>query len=57
MRVIAGSLRGRIIKTIPGKNTRPTLDNVKEAMFNLLGQFSGGKWIYLVVWKFGIEHK
>lgn len=48
MRVIAGNLRGRVIKTIPGKNTRPTLDNVKEAMFNLLGQFfTGGKCLDL----------
>lgn len=39
MRVVAGSLKGRIIKSITGNKTRPTLDKVKEAMFNALGQF------------------
>jgi 16S rRNA (guanine(966)-N(2))-methyltransferase RsmD len=42
MRVVAGFLRGRTIKPVPGKNTRPTLDKVKEAVFNILGQFFAG---------------
>lgn len=42
MRVISGSLRGRRIKPVPGKNTRPTLDKVKESVFNILGQFFDG---------------
>ncbi len=42
MRVIAGTLGGRKIKTISGKLTRPTLDKVKESLFNALGQFFSG---------------
>lgn len=37
LRVIAGSARGRRIKTLPGRTTRPTADRVKEALFNILG--------------------
>lgn len=37
MRVIAGKYRGMILKTREGLKTRPTLDNVKEAMFNIIG--------------------
>src|SRR5690625_4822655 len=39
MRVIAGNLKGRILKTVPGKSTRPTSDKVKEAVFHMLGPF------------------
>lgn len=37
MRVIAGELRGRRIEAPPGESTRPTTDQVREAMFNALG--------------------
>lgn len=37
MRVIAGTFRGRRLRTPPGLGTRPTTDRVKEALFNLLG--------------------
>lgn len=37
MRVIAGISRGRILKTLPGKYTRPTADKVKGAIFNSVG--------------------
>ena len=37
MRVVAGSLRGRIVKAVPGTGTRPTSDRVREAMFASLG--------------------
>lgn len=48
MRVVAGFLRGRKIISVPGKNTRPTLDQVKEALFNILGQFfTSGKGLDL----------
>ncbi|MDO5733193.1 MAG: 16S rRNA (guanine(966)-N(2))-methyltransferase RsmD [Eubacteriales bacterium] len=33
-RVIAGRLRGRKLKTVPGMSTRPTTDRCKEALFN-----------------------
>ena len=39
MRIIAGEFRGRQIKAVPGENTRPTTDKVKENVFNMLGQF------------------
>ena len=36
MRVIAGTLRGRAIATPKSDRIRPTLDRVREAMFNIL---------------------
>ena len=36
MRVIAGSAKGREIAAPKGKNTRPTLAKVKEAMFGMI---------------------
>lgn len=43
MRVIAGEHKGRQIKAVPGKTTRPTTDKVKEAVFQVMGPyFEGG---------------
>jgi len=39
MRIIAGKYRSRIIKSLPGDNTRPTTDKVKEALFNTIGPY------------------
>ena len=36
MRVISGTARGRRLKDLPGLDTRPTTDKVKESMFNVL---------------------
>jgi len=36
MRVIAGEFRSRILKTLPGLETRPTPDRLREALFNVL---------------------
>ena len=36
MRIIAGEARGRRIEAPEGKNTRPTLDRVRENLFNIL---------------------
>lgn len=36
MRVISGIARGTRLETLEGNNTRPTLDRVKEALFNIL---------------------
>lgn len=36
MRIVAGSLKGRTIQAPEGKQTRPTTDRVREAVFNLL---------------------
>ncbi|RAP76305.1 16S rRNA (guanine(966)-N(2))-methyltransferase RsmD [Paenibacillus montanisoli] len=42
MRVIAGTAKGRTLKAVPGKNTRPTTDKVKEAIFSMIGPFFDG---------------
>ena len=36
MRVISGAARGRKLKELPGLDTRPTTDRVKESMFNIV---------------------
>lgn len=36
MRVITGTARGRRLKELQGRDTRPTTDQVKEGMFNIL---------------------
>lgn len=38
LRVISGSARGRKLKLVPGDTTRPIMDRVKEALFNILGR-------------------
>lgn len=38
MRIIAGSLRGRKLKTLEGDLTRPTSSLVRQAMFNILAE-------------------
>ena len=37
MRVVAGEKRGQRLVAPPGRNTRPTSDRVREAMFSMLG--------------------
>ena len=41
MRIVSGRLRGRNIATPGGKNTRPTSDQTRESLFNIL---SHAKW-------------
>ena len=36
MRVISGVVRGKKLVSLEGENTRPTLDRVKEALFNII---------------------
>jgi len=36
MRVISGKARGKKLESLEGMNTRPTLDRVKEALFNII---------------------
>ena len=44
MRIIAGEYGGRPLASLPGTNTRPTGDKLKETMFNIIGPyFRGGK--------------
>ncbi|XEC97061.1 16S rRNA (guanine(966)-N(2))-methyltransferase RsmD [Paenibacillus tarimensis] len=42
VRVIAGEAKGRPLKAVPGVNTRPTTDKVKEAMFSMIGPYFDG---------------
>lgn len=37
MRIISGEYRGLTLVTLSGDNTRPTLDRVKESVFNIMG--------------------
>ena len=36
MRVISGSARGTVLHSIEDVSTRPTLDRVKESLFNII---------------------
>lgn len=36
VRIISGTARGRRLKVPPGRNTRPTSDRLREALFNIL---------------------
>jgi len=36
MRVISGSARRLLLKTLPGNDTRPTTDKIKETLFNMI---------------------
>lgn len=42
MRVIAGQFKGRPLKSLSGKMTRPTVDKVKEAVFQIIGPYFDG---------------
>ncbi len=37
MRVIAGRLRGRVLRSVPGSRTRPTTDRARAGLFDGLG--------------------
>lgn len=39
MRIIAGTAKGRKLKTVPGDATRPITDRTKEALFSILGSW------------------
>ena len=43
MRVITGTCRGRRLKTPAGDDVRPTTDNVKEAVFNIIASDVEGR--------------
>ncbi|MCA0452638.1 MAG: 16S rRNA (guanine(966)-N(2))-methyltransferase RsmD [Chloroflexi bacterium] len=38
LRVIGGTAKGRQLKLVPGDTTRPIMDRVKEALFNIIGR-------------------
>ncbi|RWR08212.1 16S rRNA (guanine(966)-N(2))-methyltransferase RsmD [Siminovitchia fortis] len=55
MRVISGNCKGRKLKSVPGKSTRPTTDKMKETIFNWIGPyFSGGSCLDLYAGSGGI---
>jgi len=37
VRIVAGSLGGRVLRAPPGRDTRPTSEKVREAIFAILG--------------------
>ena len=42
MRIVAGTLKGRVISAPEGQGTRPTTDRVREALFSSLYSLRGG---------------
>ncbi len=50
MRVIAGKFRSRSLQSLPGLDTRPTYDRLKETLFNVLsaaGRLEGSTFVDL----------
>lgn len=45
MRIIAGSARSRVIEAPKGRDTRPTLDRVRENLFNILQRRIVDAWV------------
>jgi 16S rRNA (guanine(966)-N(2))-methyltransferase RsmD len=41
MRVVAGALRGRRLRSVPGRTTRPTTERARSALFDWLGPIIG----------------
>lgn len=47
MRIIGGSLKGRTLYGFKGEDIRPTSDNARESLFNILGDVSGAEFLDL----------
>ncbi|KRM91676.1 16S rRNA (guanine(966)-N(2))-methyltransferase RsmD [Fructilactobacillus florum] len=48
MRIIGGTHRGQRLVPVAGRQTRPTTDKVREALFNMIGpSFRGGHFLDL----------
>lgn len=48
MKIVAGTHKGRIIKSRKGNDTRPTLERVKESLFGIISPYvSGSKFLDL----------
>ena len=41
MRIVGGTLGGRVLKAPPGQSTRPTSEKVRQAIFNILPDVEG----------------
>ncbi|MCB9880417.1 MAG: RsmD family RNA methyltransferase [Planctomycetes bacterium] len=46
LRVISGQFGGRKLETVPGYGTRPLLGQVREALFNILGEDVDGALVW-----------
>jgi 16S rRNA (guanine(966)-N(2))-methyltransferase RsmD len=42
LRIVGGEARGRRLRAVPGRSTRPTADRVRQSLFDLLGQRMDG---------------
>lgn len=47
MRIIGGSLKGRTLYGFRGEDIRPTSDNARESLFNILGDVAGAEFLDL----------
>lgn len=47
MRIIGGELKGRTLYGFKGEEIRPTSDNARESLFNILGDISGANFLDL----------
>lgn len=56
MRIISGSARGRKILSPQSSVTRPTLDRIKESIFNIIQNqvYGSGVWMFCRNRQFGI---
>ena len=43
MRIVGGTLGGRVLRAPPGHSTRPTSEKVREAIFNILPDVEGAR--------------
>ena len=58
LRIIAGELKGRKLRSVPGAKTRPTADRIREAIFNILAFHIQGSTVldlFAGTGAFGIE--
>ena len=56
MRVIAGKHKSKVLESLEGRNTRPTMDKVKEGIFNSLQEVHG-LGLDLFIWKWRIRYR
>jgi 16S rRNA (guanine966-N2)-methyltransferase len=42
LRIVGGEARGRLLRAVPGRGTRPTADRVRQSLFDTLGQRMDG---------------
>lgn len=45
MRIIAGKYKSRLLTSLEGDTTRPTLDKIKEAVFSRIGPYFEAGWV------------